>query len=47
MVQYRTNPRKNFFTENKKGGEKFPWAFSPSKQCSKKKVKNYKKLEKQ
>jgi hypothetical protein len=26
-VQYGKNPRKNFSTENQKGGEKFPWAF--------------------
>jgi hypothetical protein len=43
------NPQKIFFTENQKGGEKFPWAFSSSKQCRKKtkNVENYKKLEKQ
>jgi hypothetical protein len=30
------NPRKIFFTENQKGGEKFPWAFLlhiNTKQC--------------
>ncbi len=31
-VQYGKNQRKNFFPENKKGGKKFPWAFSFSKQ---------------
>ncbi len=33
----------------KKGGEKFPWAFSSSKQCRKKNknVENYKKQEKE
>jgi hypothetical protein len=26
-VQYGKNPRKNFSTENQKGGKKFLWAF--------------------
>jgi ribosomal protein L24E len=47
-VQYRKNPQKKFFLVNKKGGEKFPWAFFfCSKQCSKKMskiTKSWKKL---
>ncbi len=30
-VQYRKNPWKIFFPENKKGSGKFPWVFSSSK----------------
>jgi hypothetical protein len=37
-VQYRKNPWKIFFPENKKGSEKFPWVFSSSKQCKKNKM---------
>jgi hypothetical protein len=38
------NPQKIFFTENQKGGKKFPWAFSSSKQCSKKKSRKFQKV---
>jgi hypothetical protein len=45
-VWYGKNPRKNFFPEKKKFGEKFPCAFSSVVNSVEKNVKNYKKLEK-
>ncbi len=48
-VQYRKNPRKNFFPEDKKGGGKIPLGFFSSAVNSvakKQNVENYKKLEK-